>query len=376
MSTPLRLIQTERVVVISPSDVKDERMALFQVIEELNRTVAKAYDVHLELWTWETDSFPGFHRMGPQGLIDDLLAENDPDIVIGIFWHRIGTPLPGESAETKTTTGTEHEFQGFYSKWQQTGRPKIFFYFKNAPYSPRDRQDLIQWQGVFAFKETFPDSGFFWGFSDTREFETLVRNHLAMALVQKYSKSFAKGVAIVDTKQALTKALMEIIAGAERYLLTTGSRSHDSDYFKAIETRMKNVPALRYYRILFGPPHHRELKDHLAALVDLRGGPESCKTVFVTMFDRTARQAEVSLCANESRGLLVLPSFNQYATFDSGIIFTEPTKVEALYKFVTQLRDDGTPVKSPRELRTLDEDDRVAHEDGPTPRASPRRSTH
>jgi hypothetical protein len=46
----------------------------------------------LEVHRWETDSYPGFHPEGPQGLIDPILKIEDCDILIGIFWRRFGTP--------------------------------------------------------------------------------------------------------------------------------------------------------------------------------------------------------------------------------------------------------------------------------------------
>jgi hypothetical protein len=62
-----------RVVVASPNDVQAERKRLVDMIDELNLSDARDNDVHLELWRWETDAYPGFHPLGPQGLIDSLL---------------------------------------------------------------------------------------------------------------------------------------------------------------------------------------------------------------------------------------------------------------------------------------------------------------
>ena len=59
-----------RAVVASPSDVKPERDSLPAIFEEVNRDTAGPARLHLELSRWETDSYPGFHPEGPQGLID------------------------------------------------------------------------------------------------------------------------------------------------------------------------------------------------------------------------------------------------------------------------------------------------------------------
>ena len=341
MPTPIRLVQTERVVVISPADVKAERTALIDVIQELNRTVARAYQVHLELWAWEMDAFPGYHEQGPQGLIDELLVQNDADIVVGIFWHRIGTLLPDPKGET----GTVHEFRSFLKRWEETKRPQILVYFKQEPYYPRDLPDLTQWEGVLKFRETLPATGFSWEFRDTAGFEALIRNHLAMVLVQKHGKSFAKGVAIVESKEDLAVAMRDIVAKADRKLWTTGSRSHDTAYFQAIEERMRDDPEFVYYRVLFGPPSYQELKDHLVRAARIPSGDAKTKRLFIGLYEQTDRQAEVSLCANEEQGLIILPSFHDFGKFDSAILFSDPGKLEALHDFVTNLRDQGKAVE-------------------------------
>jgi hypothetical protein len=59
----------------------------------------------LSVWRWETDSRPGLHLDGPQGLVDERMQIDEADIVIGIFWKRFGTPT-GDA-----DSGTEHELR-------------------------------------------------------------------------------------------------------------------------------------------------------------------------------------------------------------------------------------------------------------------------
>jgi succinyl-diaminopimelate desuccinylase len=46
-------------------------------------------------------------------------------------------------------------------------------------------------------------------------------------------------------------------------LVVMGSRSRDPGYLGAIEAALAERPSLVFYRVLFGPPHHQVLKDHL-----------------------------------------------------------------------------------------------------------------
>jgi small GTP-binding protein len=166
-----KLSQVLRVVVASPSDVQPERDLLPSVIEEVNRNIADRA-LTLVLTRWETDTYPGFHPEGAQGLIDPILKIADCDLLIGIFWKRFGT------ATSDGKTGTEHEFGLAYESWKNIGHPQIFVYFNNKSYAPKSKSELEQWGRVLDFKETFPKEGLWWPYRGKVQFERLIRNHL------------------------------------------------------------------------------------------------------------------------------------------------------------------------------------------------------
>jgi internalin A len=161
-----------RIVVASPSDVQAERDAMPAVIDEVNRVVAADRGLRLELSRWETDTHPGFHIDGPQGLIDPILNITDCDLLIGIFWKRFGTP----TADGKT--GTEHEFSLAHEAWQEKGSPQIFVYFNQKPYTPNSKTEIEQWGRVLEFRDKYPKEGLWWPYKGKTEFEKLIRNHL------------------------------------------------------------------------------------------------------------------------------------------------------------------------------------------------------
>ncbi|HEX5731603.1 MAG TPA: COR domain-containing protein [Blastocatellia bacterium] len=161
-----------RIVVASPGDVQQERDVLPSVIDEVNRIVAADRGLHLELSRWETDTHPGFHLEGPQGLIDPILKITDCDLLIGIFWKRFGTP----TADGKT--GTEHEFSLAYEAWQKNQSPQIFVYFNLKPYTPKSKTEIEQWGQVLEFRDMFPKEGLWWPYKGKVQFEKLARNHL------------------------------------------------------------------------------------------------------------------------------------------------------------------------------------------------------
>ena len=136
-----------RVVLASPSDVQEERNLVPRVIEEINEGVAEDRNLHLSLLRWETDAYPGFHPDGPQGLIDSLLGIEHSDILIGIFWWRMGTPVHD------APSGTVHEINKAIEAWREKGRPHIMIYFCQRAYTPKTSKEANQWAEVLRYKE-------------------------------------------------------------------------------------------------------------------------------------------------------------------------------------------------------------------------------
>jgi hypothetical protein len=165
-----------RIVVASPGDVKAERDALDQVVDELNRTTAADRDLRIELSRWETDAHPGFHTEGPQGLIDESLRIRDCDLLVGIYWKRFGTPV------TDAPSGTAHEICTALEGWAKNRRPQVMLYFNQRPYRPTSKAETDQWGQVLEFQRTLPKETFWWPYKGKTEFEKLVREHLHQIL--------------------------------------------------------------------------------------------------------------------------------------------------------------------------------------------------
>lgn len=68
----------------------------------------------------------------------------------------------------------------------------------------------------------------------------------------------------------LREAMTHVVRDAQKYLAIVGSRSRNTVYLETIETVLAERPELVHYRILFGPPSHQVLKDHLLRLVTIR----------------------------------------------------------------------------------------------------------
>jgi hypothetical protein len=202
--TEAPVLKLIRVVVASPGDVEAERNRLAAVIEELNSEFETSGYV-LRLYRWETDTYPGFHVLGPQGMVDQVLNIEDCDMLIGIFWKRFGTPV------SDAGSGTEHEFKIAYERWKASEgvRPQIMLYFRNEPFFPRSAEENQQMGRVLEFRNAHQREALFCEFAGESDFERAIRRHLRQAVK-----------AIVSPLPKPTRAILKPAATALRYNYT------------------------------------------------------------------------------------------------------------------------------------------------------------
>lgn len=93
------------VMIASPSDVAEERQLVRDAIYEWNAIHSKQFGIMLNPVGWETHVAP---EMGnrPQEIINTRIL-NDTDILIGIFWTRLGTET-GEYVSGTVEEITKH----------------------------------------------------------------------------------------------------------------------------------------------------------------------------------------------------------------------------------------------------------------------------
>lgn len=136
----------------------------------------------------------------------------------------------------------------------------------------------------------------------------------------------------------LHDAMTDVAAGAQQYLAVLGSRSRDTTYLDTIETVLAQRPELVHYRVLFGPPHHQVLTDHLRRLLTLRDPRDrslGLKTLHIGIVDDDPSAPERFFCASESAAVVPIPSLTSAEGFDSGVLF-EPGVAERLIDHARQ----------------------------------------
>jgi len=176
-----KTITVLRILVASPSDLDEERKLLEEVIRELNLTWPQQLGISIELIKWETHVFPGAGT-DPQDVINHQLP-TDYDILLVMFWSRIGTPTP------RSQSGTLEEFETAYQRWQRDPHLiRLMIYFKTAPISPDDI-DPDQLRLVKEFRNSLGERGILCStFTGGEEFSQLLRIHLSKQ-VQDFLKA-------------------------------------------------------------------------------------------------------------------------------------------------------------------------------------------
>ena len=168
-----------KVMIASPSDVAAERGVIRELIHRWNNAHSDTRKIVLVPVGWETHSTP---EMGdrPQAILNKQIL-GDCDLLIGVFWTRIGTST-GEYA-----SGTVEEIEEHI----KAGKPAMI-YFSSAPVVP-ESIDPTQYGQLINFKNSCRERGIYEGFSDVLDFRNKLDAHLQIKLNKDtFFKSFGE----------------------------------------------------------------------------------------------------------------------------------------------------------------------------------------
>ena len=198
----IRLI---RIFLSSPGDVADERALALKAIDQLPYDPFLRSRVAIEVVAWEKPGAgtPMLATMTPQEAINQGKPKpSECDIVVVIFWSRMGTPLPEEYDKPEEfrfpmgnrlpagryLSGTEWEYIDAVRAAKKVGRPTVVVYRRmeepliGVRDSERDEK-IEQWKRVEAFFSTFvnPDGSIRQGYNQYQnpdEFQVQFESHL------------------------------------------------------------------------------------------------------------------------------------------------------------------------------------------------------
>lgn len=154
------------VMIASPGDVTKERNIIRDVIHEWNDINAKATKCVLLPVGWETHSAPDLTGRA-QDIINRTVLEHC-DLLVGVFWTRLGTPT-GDAE-----SGTVEEIKRHISE-----KKPAMVYFSTAPVAPESLEPQ-QYAALQEFKKWCHSQGLVEKYDNVSDFSDKFRRHIQL----------------------------------------------------------------------------------------------------------------------------------------------------------------------------------------------------
>ncbi|MGK7911933.1 MAG: hypothetical protein AB4050_10710 [Synechococcus sp.] len=225
-----------RVFIASPGDINDEKDIVRELIDEWNSVHSMSSKIILQPVTWDRDSSP---EMGDraQAIINRQLVTGC-DLLIAIFWTRLGTPTGIQPS------GTVEEIAEFMSK----GRP-VLTYFSMQPIAPND-METEQYIRLEKFKKDLHTKGLCEQYLSLAEFQNKLRKHLTktvrkffIELKSDLSRPLIDGAhsKIIDIEMSTADTESSSIGVPESYIQSFEKTfQSDSELPSELEERMRS----------------------------------------------------------------------------------------------------------------------------------------
>lgn len=157
-----------RVLIASPVDVANEREIVREQISRWNYLHAVETKIVLLPVGWETDATPDLKDRG-QAVINSQLVDTS-DLLIGIFWTRLGTPTP------EAESGTVEEIERFVNE----GKRCIIYFSDKAVQPSKIGQE--QYERLVKYRHNLNQRGLTGAFNDPDEFRRKVFDHITNSI--------------------------------------------------------------------------------------------------------------------------------------------------------------------------------------------------
>lgn len=203
-----------KVFIASPDDVKEEREIVRSVLMRWNAINAETKHIILLPVGWETHSSPVTGITAQEYINDEVLA--DCDILIGIFWSKVGSPT--KNAES----GTIEEINRHVSERKLA---MLYFSTKDVPYNA----DLKQIEKVRELKQRYKKDSLYGEFSDCNDLEKKLYNHIELKINEgKFRPTFDSDIcAQIKVKKSRPTFDSDILAQInDDYELATEIEKH------------------------------------------------------------------------------------------------------------------------------------------------------
>lgn len=161
-----------KVMIASPGDVANERRIARDIVHEWNAIHSEDRSTVLLPIAWETHAVPAMGKRAQEIINKQLLR--DTDLLVGVFWTRIGTPTG------VATSGTVEEVE----EHLKAGKP-VMLYFSTAPVR-LDSIDEDQYRALKEFRESCRQRGLVEEYESIGEFREKLTRQLSQIVIQRF----------------------------------------------------------------------------------------------------------------------------------------------------------------------------------------------
>jgi hypothetical protein len=195
-----------KILIASPSDVETERNLAIEVINKWNNSNSFFRKIILLPVLWEHNAAPQMGMSG-QDVINEQIVDS-ADLVVGIFWTKIGTPTTSE------VSGTVEEISRHMGK----GKLTMLYFSSHAVPKYTDQGQLTD---VIQLEKTYQGKGLTASYEAPAEFEKKFRRHLEIQLT---THSLFVGKQESENVDFLQSYLFEKLADCSKDLLVQASK--------------------------------------------------------------------------------------------------------------------------------------------------------
>ncbi len=229
------------VMIASPSDVPSERNIVREVVYEWNAVHSQLRKIVLLPVGWETHSSPEMGSRAQEILNEQIL--NKCDLLVGIFWTRIGTKT-GEYI-----SGTVEEIE----KHVTSGKPAML-YFYGQPVE-EGSVDEEQYSKLKEFRESCQKKGLYSTYDSHSDFKEKFYHHLQIKVNEH--KMFTEAGEPTDVRTEIVRSDIRIphLSDEAKILLKEASMDNHGTILHVrylggtdIQTNGKNLITKRDHR--------------------------------------------------------------------------------------------------------------------------------
>jgi hypothetical protein len=157
-----------KVMIASPGDVVHEKTLIREVLAEWNAVNGEHRGIVLLPVSWDTHSTPAMGESA-QSIINKQVLRGS-DLLVGVFWTRIGTPTDDYAS------GTVEEIEEHIALDKPT-----MLYFSAVPVRP-DSVDPEQYTQLTNFREACKRRGLYESYDNPNQFKEKFYHHLQLKL--------------------------------------------------------------------------------------------------------------------------------------------------------------------------------------------------